>query len=156
MAQVNERSSYIEDSGILFESLGMTRMAGRIMGYLMITDKDMVSFDEFTMVLQASKSSISTSIKALLSTGFIRATTLPGDRKTYYLLAQELSWADLFKSREAQIRYMLEMFSRGYRLRTNPKDKSSQWLIHAMEFYEWMMKEIPELMERWENRNIKK
>jgi predicted transcriptional regulator len=152
---INERNTYIEDSGIFFESLGMTRMSGRILGFLMITDKEMVSFDELTAVLQASKSSISTSVKACLVTGFIKAQTLPGDRKTYYSLSQDVSWSELFVRKSLQMEHLREMFARGLRLRANPKDRSSLWLSDAMEFYEWLMKEIPVMMQKWEARNGK-
>jgi DNA-binding transcriptional regulator GbsR (MarR family) len=47
----------------------------------MITDKEMVSFDELTQALQASKSAISANVKRLISLGFNKPVTLPDDRK---------------------------------------------------------------------------
>jgi len=150
MSAINERNKFIEESGILFETMGMTRMAGRIIGYLMITDKEMVSFEELTQVLQASKSSISTNVKACTMVGFIKPITQPGDRKTYYMLSPDISWAGMFRKRAEQLTVLNAMFLKGLQLRSNPKDKTSEWLFKASEFYEWVEKEFPALMDKWD------
>jgi DNA-binding transcriptional regulator GbsR (MarR family) len=155
MAAMNERSAFIEESGLLFESIGMTRISGRIIGYLMISDKDMVSFEELTQVLQASKSSVSTNIKSTVSVGFIKPMTLPGDRKTYYMLAQDISWKNLFVNRIKLLEIFNELLLKGLNLRTNPKDKSSQWLSKARGFYTRLINEIPLLIEKWETEELK-
>jgi DNA-binding transcriptional regulator GbsR (MarR family) len=149
MTSITDRSSFIEHSGLFFESLGMTRMSGRILGYLMVTDKEMVSFEELTHVLQASKSSISTSVKACINTSFVEATTIPGDRKTYYRLSQDISWAEMFKRRLVQLVHMNELFAKAKNLRANPKDKTTQWLADAHSFYEWVIEETPRMLEKW-------
>lgn len=150
MPTINERSAFIEENGILFESLGMTRMAGRIMGFLMVTDKEMVSFEELTQVLQASKSSISTNVKSLILIKFIKPVTAPGDRKTYYMLSQDISWSEIFNKRMEELNYLVSIFNRALNLRTNKNDKPAQWLDKAMEFYEWIGGKFPSLMEEWE------
>jgi DNA-binding transcriptional regulator GbsR (MarR family) len=150
MSVINQRNTFIEESGILFETMGMTRMAGRIMGYLMITDKDMASFEELTQVLQASKSSISTNVKACTLVGFIKPITQPGDRKTYYMLSPDISWSDLFRKKAEQLTVLNKMFIKGLELRSNTKDKTSKWLVKAREFNEWVEKEYPSLMDKWD------
>lgn len=150
MATQNIRAEFIEETGIIYEGFGLTRMAGRIHGYLMVSDKEMVSFDELTQVLQASKSAISTNLKALLAVKFIKATTLPGDRKTYYSLAPEISWSDLIKSKIEQIQIIKKHFEKGMELRINKNDRPSQWLAKANYFYEWIGNEFPTLINRWE------
>jgi DNA-binding transcriptional regulator GbsR (MarR family) len=156
MPNYNERVSFIEETGIFFESLGMTRMAGRILGYLMVSDKELVSFDELTQVLQASKSSISTNLKALVQTKFIKPATLPGDRKTYYGLSSDMDWTEYFEQRTKAMIYLKELFSKGYNLRTNKKDKPSKWLSDTIEFYDWLVREFPSLIQRWKENQAKK
>ncbi|MFN3554535.1 MAG: GbsR/MarR family transcriptional regulator [Bacteroidales bacterium] len=149
MANINERSAFIEESGLLFEAIGMTRMAGRILGYLMVTDKEMVSFDELTQVLQASKSSISTNVKSCIIVGFVKPVTTPGDRKTYYMLSPDISWVDLFEKRTQQLVLFSNLLRKGMQLRTNSKDKPSQWLTNALEFYEWILEHFPKVLAQW-------
>ena len=150
MSQFNERANFIEDNGLLYEKLGLTRMSGRILGYLMVSDKEMVSFDEITRVLQASKSSISTNIKTLVNIGFIRPVSKPGDRKTYYMLAPEIDWKSYYDQKLINIRYMNELFERALRLRVDKDDKTSLWIKNAKDFYAWLIEELPKLMDRWQ------
>jgi DNA-binding transcriptional regulator GbsR (MarR family) len=156
MSAISERSAFIEETGIFFESHGMTRMMGRIFGLLMVSDKDKVSFEEITQVLKASKSSISTSVRQCLNTGLIKAVTTPGDRKTYFALDQDVSWIELFKLKILQLTQMNVLFEKALHLRANPKDKSSQWLLKSIEFYDWVIDEIPLMLEKWNQRNINK
>jgi DNA-binding transcriptional regulator GbsR (MarR family) len=156
MATINERSSFVEESGIFFERVGMTRMAGRIVGYLMVTDKEAVSFDELTQVLQASKSSISTNVRALLQTRLIRASAQPGDRKTYYSLSSDMNWGDYIHKRTHELEALKALFAKGLALRSNKRDASSGWLGEAIEFYDWLTAEFPRIIEKWEQRKGEK
>ncbi len=153
MAQHNERSGFIEEVGLLFEGLGVTRMAGRIMGYLMVSDKEMVSFDELTQVLQASKSSISTNLKSLVHLKFIKPISVPGDRKTYYMLNPDLNWETYFETRFELLKRMLMLFKKGIDLRVNKKDKPATWINEAINFYEWISLEYPKLLKKYRERN---
>ncbi len=150
MATQNIRAEFVEETGLIYEKLGLTRMAGRIHGYLMVSDKEMVSFDELTQVLQASKSAISTNVKSLLSINFIKAITLTGDRKTYYSLSPEISWSELMKRKMAELNVIKNHFIKGFDLRMNKNDKPAQWLKNASEFYNWMNDEFPLLLQLWE------
>ena len=156
MSQYNERTSFIEETGLLFENLGTTRMAGRILGYLMITDKEMVSFDELCQVLQASKSSISTNIKSLITLHYVKPITLPGDRKTYYMLSPDLDWVESLMKRVELLKVMNNLFRKGLDLRVNKKDKASEWLRMSVEFYEWVVEEYPKFLARWEKKKTQK
>ena len=156
MPDINERSAFVEESGIFFENLGMTRMAGRIIGYLMVTDKEMVSFDELTQVLKASKSSISTSVKLCINVHFVKPLTIPGKRKTYFMLAPEISWVEIFQRRMEQLNAMHKLLQKGLNLRANQNDKPAEWIIEARDFYGWVLKEFPELLNKWEEHKTKK
>ncbi|TVR43814.1 MAG: hypothetical protein EA394_00785 [Bacteroidia bacterium] len=148
--EYNERANFIEETGMIFERLGVTRMAGRILGYLMVSDKEHVSFDELTQVLQASKSSISTNLKALVNVEFVKPHTLPGDRKTYYMLSPDIDWRGYIIRRFENIRTMNDHFKKGLSLRVNPKDQVSKWLSGTVEFYDWLLKEYPGFMDQWQ------
>lgn len=156
MAHYNERTNFIEETGMLFENLGTTRMSGRILGYLMITDKEVVSFDELCQVLQASKSSISTNIKNLVTLHYVKPLSLPGDRKTYYMLSPELDWVDALMRRVELLKVMNKLFHKALDLRVNKNDKPSEWLKMTVEFYEWVTIEYPKFLQRWKKEKPKK
>ena len=156
MTDNNKRAEYIEEVGLFFETLGLTRMAGRIQGYLMVNEKEMVSFDELVESLQASKSSISTNLKSLQQIQFVKPITLPGDRKTYYCLSPDLNWSQYYEQRIKAMDAMINLFGRGLELRSNKDDKPSQWLAQTLEFYEWLTGEISIVLKRWEEYRLNK
>ena len=144
-----KKLKYIEDSALLFEQVGMTRMAGRIFGYLIICDEDAVSFDKICETLQASKGGISTNLKQLLQTGLIEQATYSGDRKTYYR-ASHVHIGDITASRLNLMKKFAELFSKGRRLKTRDDDVS-EWLGETAVFYQWMEKKMEEMMDEWES-----
>lgn len=156
MIDTEKRAEYIEEVGLFFETLGLTRMAGRIHGYLMVNEKEMVCFDELVESLQASKSSISTNLKSLQQIRFIKAITLSGDRKTYYCLSPDLNWSQYYEQRIKAMDAMINLFGRGLELRSNKDDKPSQWLAQTLEFYEWLTGEISIVLKRWEEYRLTK
>lgn len=144
-----KKLQHIEESGLLFERFGTTRMAGRIFGYLLICDEDAVSFDQIRETLQASKGSISTNVKQLLQTGLIEQTTFPGDRKTYYR-ASKISIGDITGNRLELMEKFVELFIQARGLK-NREDDLSEWLEETAIFYKWMEMKMEELIDEWDS-----
>jgi len=79
-----EEKHFIEDVGLLFEESGHPRMAGRILGCLLISEQPHLSSTEIAEMLQASKGSLSTMTRFLLQMGLIERVGLPGRRRDYF------------------------------------------------------------------------
>ncbi len=143
-----EKLQYIEESGLMFETLGMTRMSGRVFGYLITCDLDAVSFDQIREAVRASKGSISGTLKQLMQINFVEATSYPGDRKTYYR-PTKVSIGTLLNSRNYQTRIFSESLQKALTLKTR-EDDVSEWLLEVSCFYEWVGKRLRELVDEWE------
>jgi DNA-binding transcriptional regulator GbsR (MarR family) len=76
----------IEETGKVFEKLGMTPMQGRIVAYFTISDPPEKTFDELVKYFQASKSSVSNSLSFLLQNKIIDYKTYSSDRKRYFYI----------------------------------------------------------------------
>lgn len=131
-----EKLQYIEEAGLGFEKYGLTRMSGRVMGFLMICDKDAVSFDEIRETVQASKGSISGTLKHLIDIRLAEPVSLPGDRKTYYR-ATKMPMAHLIVSRMHIVEQFAKVFANAYKLKERDDDVS-EWLLETTAFYQWM------------------
>jgi predicted transcriptional regulator len=142
-----KKLTYIEDSGILFEQLGMTRMAGRVFGLLIVSDSDSLSFDQICEILDASKGSISGTTKQLTQSGLIRPITLPGDRKTYYRIT-EMELGDLIKSKMQMFEKLSGLLDSG-RMLKEKDDELSVWLLEASTFYSWIGDEMDKVINKW-------
>lgn len=139
--------SFIEESAILLEAIGFTRMAGRIIGYIMIMEKDMIAFNDITKELKASKSSISTNLHVLLNANFIIKKTNPGDRKTYYSVNHNIEWNEIM-AREIKSPNIYRMIlNKAYTLRKNKNDNTSQWAQRGSKYFDWLGTELKKLMK---------
>ena len=76
---------FVESVGVLWESDGLPRIAGRIFGYL-IVQPEACSLDDLAAGLGVSKASISTDARRLEQLGLITRVSRPGDRRDYYTI----------------------------------------------------------------------
>ena len=79
-----ENIHFIEDIGLYFEQMGLPRMAGRILGALLISDPPSQSITDLGDRLHASKSSISIMARLLMERGLIERVASPMPRRDYY------------------------------------------------------------------------
>src|SRR5512144_535093 len=84
MSQPFEEMHFVEDIGLFFEQIGMPRMAGRILGVLLISDPPAQSITDLAEKLKASKSSISIMARLLVENGLIERVASPVPRRDYY------------------------------------------------------------------------
>lgn len=85
-----ELARFIESMGMYFETSGVPRIGGRILGLLMIAHEPL-SAEDIAKILKVSRASISTNFRILLSSGLAEKVTFPGDRATYFAFP-ETAW----------------------------------------------------------------
>ncbi len=74
--------------GVVAQADGLPRIAGRIMGKLII-EEGPFSFNELANQLQVSRGSISTNTRLLEQLGIIERVSHPGERQDYFRLAHD-------------------------------------------------------------------
>ena len=82
------RHDFIEKTGLISQSEGLPRIAGRIFGML-IFDGEAVAFADLATKLEVSRASVSSSIRLLEERGLIKRMTKSGDRQDYFRLATD-------------------------------------------------------------------
>ncbi len=148
-----EQKQLIEELGVLREQEGMQPAASRISSLLLVSDRTELTFDEIREALNLSKSATSNAINALLSASNIEYITKPGDRKRYFR-TMVASW-------ETEVKRRMESGLKGKALlikvleqRPPETAEFNNKLREVIEFIDYMQKELPLLMQRWnENRN---
>ena len=85
----NSRKEFVERLAVAHEGDGLSRIAGRIFGLLLLCEGEM-SLDEITKELGASKGSASVNTRLLEQRGFIERVSKPGDRRDYYRIMPDL------------------------------------------------------------------
>lgn len=142
-----QKAQFTENTGLLFEQMGMTRMAGRIFGYLIVSEKDSASFDELCTELQASKGSISGNLKQLIQIEFVEPIGHPGDRKTYYRPVRK-DMISILKARTPLLIKFRDMLSEAHSLREQD-DHISEWLVESTAFFHWYLDKINDVFAQW-------
>jgi DNA-binding transcriptional regulator GbsR (MarR family) len=82
-------SRFTDRMGLLFEAEGQPPIAGRIFGYLMVSE-EACSLDQIAEALQVSKASVSTNARRLADAAVLERVCRPADRHDYYRMAPEL------------------------------------------------------------------
>jgi DNA-binding transcriptional regulator GbsR (MarR family) len=80
----HDQGTFVEEMGQYLASYGMTPMAGRMWGWLLICEPPEQTAAEIAEALQASRGAISGTARILASAGMIRRTTRRGDRREYF------------------------------------------------------------------------
>ncbi|MDN5568396.1 MAG: hypothetical protein L0G27_06550 [Paracoccus sp. (in: a-proteobacteria)] len=86
-SQDEVRAEFIEKVGLISQSDGMPRIAGRTFG-MFLFDGEVRSFGQIAAELQVSKASVSTATRILEGRGLIKRIGLPGQRQDYFQLAE--------------------------------------------------------------------
>ncbi|WP_326642125.1 MarR family transcriptional regulator [Streptosporangium sp. NBC_01755] len=130
---------------------GMQRMAARTLAVFLFTDQQSVTAGEIADRLEASAGSVSSSIKSLLTVGLIERLPSPGSRREHYRLRDD-AWATLFTSQNTVIQAMLQAAAAGIAA-TGSGDPAHQRLAQMHAFYEFLLGEIPALLDRWHQQS---
>lgn len=80
---------FVERMGLTLEREGLPRIAGRLVGFL-IVHEGAFSLDELAEELQVSKASVSTNARQLEQYGLVERTSEPGDRRDYYQMGPDV------------------------------------------------------------------
>lgn len=146
---MNTEMHFVEDCGVLFERFGLSRMAGRILGWLLICTPPHQTQADLVEVLQASKSSISVAVRQLVQVTLVEQIALPGDRRDYFRLSRDI-WIQSWRARMGQLTLLRELSESGLRLLADAPPERRQRLERMRDMNAFLEREFPKLLDRWE------
>lgn len=85
--RITKQKEMIEIIGISLEKYAFPPVAGRILGLLMVMDKEEYTFDEIVEEMNISKSTASNALRTLELRETVDYVTHPGDRKRYFRIS---------------------------------------------------------------------
>ena len=150
-----EKQHFVEEVALILEEIGLTRMAGRILGWLLISNPPHQSADELAEALQASKSSISTMTRLLIQIDLIERIGIPGDRRDYFRMKPDV-WAQLLQARMSQVTDLHQLAEQGLELLEKETPELRQRIQDMHDLYSYVETELPILIERWEKARSSK
>lgn len=146
---MDKKQQLVEEFGIYFEKAGLQRMAGRIIGWLLICDPPHQTMQDLCDALQASKSAISVATRQLITLYLIERVSIPGERRDFFRASSDM-WNRSFKARMHQLTELRELAERGLKLLGNESEQFQRLeLMRAANLF--MEQEFPKLLQAWED-----
>lgn len=149
-----EAMHFVEDMGLLLERQGIPRMAGRIVGWLLICDPPHQSSSQLARMLNASKASISTMTRLLIEMNLVEQVGVPGQRRDHFHIKPG-AWDEVMRETLEEIVLGRQLADRGLELLEGKSAELKQRLREAREVYAFFEEEYPALLERWERQRRK-
>ncbi|MCK9409578.1 MAG: MarR family transcriptional regulator [Bacteroidetes bacterium] len=140
---------FAEDMGVVMEHSGIPRIAGKIYALLLIIPRSQLSADEIANTLKASRASISTMTRVLLQADLIDKVGVTGDRRTYYRIKPG-TLGNLLRGSKSQISVFRNSVAHGLTLVKDKNSDAYHRLTDMLDFYSFLEREFPLLIERWE------
>ncbi|WP_275003447.1 GbsR/MarR family transcriptional regulator [Promicromonospora iranensis] len=113
---------------------GVPPIAGRVLGWLMVCDPPEQSAAQISDAIGASRASLTSNLRLLTAMGFLDSRTRPGNRTTYYRMADD-AWAVVVRRQIEGIASFLELSRDGMAL-TGPEGSGRVRQAHRT--FEWM------------------
>ena len=144
--EISATETFIERVGLAIEADGLPRIAGRMLGF-MVLNGGPLSFSELAECLQVSRASVCTNARILSSLGVIERVSRPGDRQDYYQLA-EAPYARLISGYLERKRQMYAIVQDAKRALSSDDDPERHRRLEEMAaFYQVAIAHLQRLVE---------
>ena len=141
------RERFIEEIGLVFDSMHLPRMAGRVLGAILLGPAEGSTAAELADTLQASKGSISNMTQLLIHYRLIDRTARAGDRRDRFVIKPG-AWARMLLWRLELLQRVQELAADGLGL-LGP-DGNPEPLQEVRDMYAFLERELPKVFDRWE------
>ncbi|MFI6290410.1 GbsR/MarR family transcriptional regulator [Nonomuraea sp. NPDC050790] len=146
---------YADEIGAWIEGLGLPRMAGRVLGWLMVCEPPHQSADELAEALQASRGAISMSVRMLMAGGSVERHLVPGTRRTYYRMRPGF-WLREAEDKARMAGEWRKVTERGLELLSDRGEDSRRRMQEAHDMYAFLEQEYGRIQDRWLEHQAKK
>jgi DNA-binding transcriptional regulator GbsR (MarR family) len=144
----DEEVAFVDAMGQFLATYGMTPMAGRLWGYLLICDPPEQTAEEVARALHASRGAISGTVRLLEPIGFLRRTRRRGDRREY-LSAPPGTFVAFVDNAGAIYRRLRLIIEEGLEAISGKPPPLKVRLEEAHEFVAYVERELPTVLDRF-------
>lgn len=152
MTETREQHAAAEQLALVLSNHGLQRMTARVLATLLFTEQDSMTMGDMAERLKASSGAISGSLKMLTSVGLVERVPAPGSRRDHYRLRDD-AWATLYTNQNAVISAIQAAAEAGIAA-TAPESVAHQRLNEMHGFYDFLLAEIPALLQRWQRQRV--
>lgn len=127
---------WVEQISMYLAREGVPAIAGRVVGWLMISDPAEQSAAEIAAAIHASRASLTTNLRMLTTMGVVTRVSRPGGRTAYYRI-EDTAWKKLVERQIASLTAFCEITQSGLNL-IGPDSNRAQRIREAHQTFDWM------------------
>ncbi|MFY7065771.1 GbsR/MarR family transcriptional regulator [Nocardiopsis changdeensis] len=148
MGEQEAVAAFVEEAGLFYERLGLSRTEGRVMGRLLSAPEDDADAPALCEALGVAKSSMSVSLRRLEQAGLVERFRRPGERRDRYRLAEDV-FQRAFRAKMAEFDRFRALAERGLAaVGDDPRRRERLELMRDM--YGFMADRFPDLLDEWD------
>ena len=144
-----EEKHFVEDISLYFEQMGLPRTAGRVLGVLLISDPPARSLTDLCALLDASKSSVSTTTRLLVEMDLIERVPSPVPRQVYFQFRPG-GWLVFIRQRLRLWASLHEIAEQGFDLLQDRDPALRDRLQEAHDMFSLIEDQLPQILTELE------
>jgi DNA-binding transcriptional ArsR family regulator len=142
--------AWIGDITDYFVRRGWPPITARTLAWLTVCDPPEQSPAQIAEAVQASRGSLTSTLRVLSTAGLIRSVSRAGDRSTYYRVAEN-AWANSWHEQLAGLKAFADLAGEGMDILGADSPRAAR-VRNAYELYRFLIDEAEPLWRRWEAR----
>ncbi len=150
-----DASEFADALGTYMEVTGQPRLAGRLMGWLLVCDPPEQSALELATSLGVSRSAVSAVTQHATRMGVLERVAVPGTREVHYRIAED-AWAQVARGNIPLMQSVRRAADRALESLSSREPGKNRRLAEMRDMYAFIEREIPVLLERWEEQQRRK
>ncbi|WP_369390867.1 GbsR/MarR family transcriptional regulator [Streptomyces sp. CG1] len=140
-------SRFVEHFAAQLVEAGMARMPSRVFAALLASDTGALTSAELSEQLQISPAAVSGAVRYLAQVHMVSREREPGSRRERYRVHSD-QWYEALTNREAIIKRWEEALREGV-IGLGADTPAGRRLAETLDFFEFIEKDVAEMMERW-------
>ncbi|MFM9372174.1 GbsR/MarR family transcriptional regulator [Streptomyces sp. Da 82-17] len=137
-----------EKLALILAQGGMQKTTARVMTCLLFSRQETMTAADLCAVLQISSGAVSGAVKQLAPSGLLERVPAPGSRRDHYRFPDG-AWATLMSQQNQLLATMGEVADQGLAAAGDPSTPAARRLTEMRDFYTFMLRELPPLIDRW-------
>ncbi|CAL9369245.1 HTH-type transcriptional regulator MmpR5 [Nocardiopsis dassonvillei] len=145
---MDDTEAFVEEAGMFYERLGLSRTEGRVMGWLLSAPEEDADAPRLCEALGVAKSSMSVSLRRLEQAGLVERFRRTGERRDRYRLTRDV-FQRAFRAKMAEFDRFRALAERG--LAAVGDDPARRERLELMrDMYGFMADRFPGLLDEWD------
>ena len=139
---------YLERFSSVLVAAGIPPMPARVFAALLVADAGRLTAAELAGILRVSPAAVSGGVRYLIQVGLVHKERVPGSRRDYYRMPDDV-WSDMFRLRDQVMQRWAGLVREGIEL-LGPDTPAGARLAEHATFFEFVSRELPEVLKRWD------